>query len=322
MPRLSNSATNSGKDPFDLVTNKPEVAKAPDAPVAPPVRPAGPAPAPVQAAQPVQKSTDLKDAEKNMAAAMVGFLNSWGPSPQRIELNYVNVVPQGVSAGGSGSGNSVGVQSGAGQATVGGVGAQADASNGGTSTKKVALKAGSILHAVVITSVNSDEAGPVLAQIVAGPYAGGRLIGKFELGKDAEKMTLTFSTLTMQNADKSYAITSFAIDPDTARTALASDVDNHYLSRYGMFAAASFLKGYSKALSTQGTTQTVNAGAAGVSTTTSYPQMNTHDIAITALGEVGSEIAGSLKDGLKRPPTVTLNSGTEIGVLVMTDTTF
>jgi intracellular multiplication protein IcmE len=148
------------------------------------------------------------------------------------------------------------------------------------------------------------------------------LIGKFELGKDAEKMTLTFSTLTMQNADKSYSINSFAIDPDTARTALASDVDNHYLSRYGMFAASSFLKGYSKALSTQGTTQTVNAGAAGVSTTTSYPQMSTHDLAIAALGDVGGEIAGTLKDGLKRPPTVTLNSGTEIGVLVMADTTF
>jgi type IV secretory pathway VirB10-like protein len=328
LPRLSKPAVGADGDLFNLVAKKPDgtakpadpTVPAPNAPRAP-VNPAMPTPgsAPVVAQPQVAKSSQLKDSERDMAAAMAGMLNSWTPSPQRLEVEYVATKQNGAGAGsGVVSGQ---MASGPGVMPMQAVASQ-ESSGSTSASKKVAIKAGSILHAVVITSVNSDEPGPVLAQITTGPYSGGRLIGKFELPKDAEKMILTFTTLSMQNADKSYDLSAYAVDPQTARTALGSDVDHHYLARYGAFTAAAFLKGYSQALSQQGSTQTISSGAGGVSATTTYPQMSTKDLAISALGSVGGEVASNLKGDLKRPPTITLNSGTEIGLLVMKDTSF
>lgn len=324
VPRLTNPADDKGKDPFDIASKKGPDAKLSDVSVPTPAVPVRPvvvasAPALIQqpvVAQPVQKAPGVAEQEKEMSKAMIGLLNSWSPAPQQIEVQYVykGEKTDGLAA-------LAATRNGGSSAAVDSATAAATTSSNSPS-KKVAIKAGSILHAVVITSVNSDEPGPVLAQVTTGPYSGGRLIGKFELPKDSDKMVLSFSTLTMQNADKSYALSGFAIDPETARTALGSDVDHHYLSRYGMFSAATFLKGYSAALTQQGTQQTATTGAGGLSVTTAYPVLSTKDIAISALGAVGAEVASSLKDGLKRPPTVTLNSGTEIGVLVMQDTSF
>ena len=321
VPRLTQS-TDREKDPFDLLAKKGNVEKFVD-PVVPTATPVSQKQvnqqqqqqqsyqAPVQ--QPVlQKSQSLQNAEKDMASAMAGLLNSWSPSHQEIEVEYK---PK--SAGLTGVDRNETAQVVSASLPQTNVATQNNSAN-----KKVAIKAGSVMHAIIITSVNSDEPGPVLAQITTGPYAGGRLIGKFETPKDSDKLVLTFSVLTMQNADKSYQLTAYAIDPETARTGVGSDVDHHYLSRYGMFTAATFLKGYGTALAQQGTTQTATTGPGGTAVTTTFPTLSNRNIAISALGAVGTEVAGSLKDGLKRSPTVTLNSGTEVGVLVMSDTSF
>jgi len=327
-PILSNSGSGSEKDPFDLMSKKNDGSVKPvdisvplpatmQKPVQPVVAPVPQQPQQQQVAQSaLQKPQSLMQAERDMAQAMAGLLNSWTPSGQKAEITFVNKPMTGSVAA---------MQQGdvaAGQQMAGMVPQSAAQVEQPIQQKKVSIKAGSILHAVVITSVNSDEPGPVLAQIVTGPYAGGRLIGKFEMTKDDPKLILTFNTLVMQNAERSYQLNSYAIDPGTARSALSSDVDNHYFSRYGMFAAATFLKGYSKAISQSGATQTVGIGAAGLTTATTYPEMDNRKVALAALGEVGSEVAGQLRGGLSRPPTVTLNSGAEIGVLVMQDTTF
>lgn len=313
VPRLTQAAEKEA-DPFDLMVKKP----APDnrltePPIPSPANPTRPLTTQQQApivAQPLAKTQSQIQAEAAMAAAMKGMMDSWSPGRQLVEVEYKNSAP----AAGK-------IQ----QASLAQAPSQAPtavAGSSGVDEKKVALKAGSILHGVVLTAVNSDEPGPVLAQIITGPYAGGRMLGKFETSKDSGKLILTFNVLTMQNAEKSYAINSFAVDPQTARTGFASDVDRHYLSRYGLYAAAEFAKGYGNALAQSGSTQTVNAGVGGVSSTTTYPQLNNKQIALSALGALGGEVGNSLRDGLKRPPTVTLNAGTEIGVLIMQDASF
>lgn len=320
VPRLSNQAGGPEKDPFDLMqkkdgNNKPSdpTIPSPTATKAAASLPVVASPVPQPPVAPMPKSTQLREDERDMRATMAALLNSWNPAPQRIEIDYVGT--KNVNQNGPGVAST--------QFATGNVAAPtAVADPASSAAKKVAIKAGSILHAVIITAVNSDEPGPVLAQITTGPYAGGRLIGKFELPKDAQKMVLTFTTLSMQNADKSYELTAYAVDPETARTALGSDVDHHYLARYGAFTAAAFLKGYSQALGQQGSTQTISVGGGGVSSTTTHPVMNNKNLAISALGTVGAEVATNLKGDLKRPPTVTLNPGTEIGLLVLKDTSF
>lgn len=314
VPRLTQAAEKE-TDPFDLMVKKP----APDnrltePPIPAPTNPARPLTSQQQqatvVAQPLAKTQAQIQADAAMAAAMKGLMDSWSPGRQVVEVEYKNSAP----AAGKIQQAAIGQAPSQGAASVAG--------SSGVEEKKVALKAGSILHGVVLTSVNSDEPGPVLAQVITGPYAGGRMLGKFEMSKDSGKVILTFNVLTMQNAEKSYAINSFAVDPQTARTGFASDVDRHYLSRYGLYAAAEFAKGYGSALAQSGSTQTVNAGVGGVSSTTTYPVLNNKQIALSALGALGGEVGSSLRDGLKRPPTVTLNSGTEIGVLIMQDASF
>lgn len=323
IPRITKTADNESKDPFDLV---PKVGDAPKAPTAPvvqaPVETPPPAPAqavvpppapqmqPQMAMQAPKKSAETLEREKNMAKYVNGLLAAWSPVGQRTELDFKSNY----------TGSTVGA-AGAGQSAMVAAGGQAAAQK--SVAPSVDIKAGSIIHAVIMTSINSDEPGPILAQVVNGPYSGARLMGNFNLAnKDGEKLTMQFSVMTLPSAPKSYTFNGFAIDPDSGRTALASDVDHHYLYRYGTMLSANFLKGYSAAIKQSGTTMTTSTGAAGTTTSATTPLLNPKDKAVIALGEVGTALSAAWAQNFNRPNTITIDAGTPIGVLLMQDVSF
>lgn len=178
------------------------------------------------------------------------------------------------------------------------------------------IKAGTVLFGVLDTSVNTDEKGPILATIVHGKYKGGKLIGSISHDPRQEKATLTFKTLTLPTLSQSMAVDVVAIDPDTARTALASDVDKHYLMRYGSLFASSFLEGYGKAISEQGST---SINYSDGSTTTTKPKLSGSEEFYTALGEVGKRWGQQMRPLFNRPYTVTIDAGTGVGLLFTSD---
>lgn len=176
-------------------------------------------------------------------------------------------------------------------------------------------KAGSITFGVLDTSINSDYKGtPILATIVQGPLQGGRLLGVFKLQEN--RVMLSFTTLSLPNYNSSIPVNMLAIDPETARTVLASHVDYHYLLRYGTLFASSFLSGIAGAITTSGSSTTTSATAG---TTTSFPSLGTKDKLLVALGAVGTAFGSEVGKWVNTPPTVTLNSGTGLGLLFMTD---
>lgn len=190
--------------------------------------------------------------------------------------------------------------------------------------KPAMFKAGTIIFAVLDTTISSDEPGPILATIVEGKYRGSKLVGTFTAapqpgGLPAEKVILNFNIMNIPSAPNSISIQAVAIDPDTARTALATDVDHHYLLRYGTIFASSFLVGYSKVLTQQGTVQTTSAN--GLSTTTTAAQLNPREKVMAALGEVGKKLGESWKKYADIPPTITVESGTGLGILFLADVT-
>ncbi|MBP9764130.1 MAG: hypothetical protein KBD03_02310 [Gammaproteobacteria bacterium] len=192
---------------------------------------------------------------------------------------------------------------------------------GGSGTDTVLIKAGSILFAVLDTAVNTDEPGPVMATIVQGEFEGAKVIGTTQMssqpGNDRpEKVTLNFVTMSTPTLPKSLAIQGVAIDTDTARTALASDVDHHYLLRYGTLFASSFMSGYAKVITSAGTVQT-NSGTGTTSTTT--PQLSGRKEVFAALGEVGKKFGDATSTYFTTPNTVTVNAGTGIGLLILAD---
>lgn len=182
------------------------------------------------------------------------------------------------------------------------------------------IKAGTILFAVLDTAVDSDYPDtPVMATIVDGKFKGAKLIGKMSAnqGPGQDRVALNFSLMDQENWLKTKSVTAYAIDPDTARTVLASSVDHHYLTRYGALFASSFLSGYASAIQTAGSTSTT--GIFGSST--SHPQFSPSEKIAVGLGQIGTAWSNAVQSYVNTPPTVKINSGVGLGVLFMADVT-
>lgn len=176
-------------------------------------------------------------------------------------------------------------------------------------------KAGTVLFAVLDTSINSDETSPIMASIVSGPLKGGKLLGKFT--REDKKLLISFTLLNEPSLTKSISFNGVAIDADTARTALSGEVDNHYLLRYGSLFAASFLQGMGTAYqSFQSSASAINIG-----NTYSDNPPNATQVTLQGLGQVGESMGDNMQSTFRMPPTIKIDAGTGIGVLLMSDLT-
>ena len=116
---------------------------------------------------------------------------------------------------------------------------------------KPMIKSGTVLFAVLDTAVNSDNLNSLVgATIAEGKYKGAKLNGKLTTIKNESeqlnRFNLNFTAMKINGWPKTINIIAYAIDPDTARTVLASKVDYNYLQRYKTILAASFLQSYTK----------------------------------------------------------------------------
>ncbi len=180
------------------------------------------------------------------------------------------------------------------------------------------IKAGTIMFAVLDTAINSDEPGPILATIVSGDFKGTKLIGSFQLPSNAARMVITFNTMSVPSVGKTFGINAVAIDPETARTALASSVDRHILLRYGSLFASAFLEGFGNAFKSAGTTITIG-GANGATTVSNDVGRSTKENAVIALAQVGQGWGNVLAPVFNTPTTVQVYAGTGIGILFTAD---
>jgi intracellular multiplication protein IcmE len=205
------------------------------------------------------------------------------------------------------------------QTTGGGSGNASSGSLGGGSvaTTSVAIKAGTILFAVLEVTLNSDQMGtPVMATIVSGKLKGAKLLGSFSRQND--KLVVQFNTMTMDSRPSSIGINAYAIDAETAQNALASNVDNHYLLRYGSLLGAAFLEGFGNAWSSVQTSTNDSNGLINVYT--APPPEATAETAIyQGLGQIGTNMGQQMSQVFQTPPTVTLDAGTGLGILFMSD---
>lgn len=169
---------------------------------------------------------------------------------------------------------------------------------------------GDIAYAQMLTQANSDVPGPVLAYIASGPLAGARAIGSFS--STDEFLTITFETAVLDR--EQYAINAYAIDPQTTLTGMATDVNNHYISRIVLPAAAAFIEGFADAVAEQGsTTVTVN----NETVTTETEDLDTEEELYEGLGEGIGEIADVIDEEADQEPTVTVDPGTRFGMLFL-----
>lgn len=183
------------------------------------------------------------------------------------------------------------------------------------------IKSGTILFGVLDTAINSDYPdSPILVTIVDGKYKGAKLLGKIVTTKGVsgqmDRVSLNFTMMNDDEWVKSKSVTAYAIDPDTARTVMASTVDYHYLMRFGAIMGTAFLQGYASAITNAGTSVTTVTG-----TSTTHPALSSSEKMMTALGQVGTTLGNATQNYVNRPPTVRVDSGVSLGILFMSDVT-
>lgn len=177
------------------------------------------------------------------------------------------------------------------------------------------LKAGDILYAINRVSLDSDAPGPVMLEVVddglrGRPYKGARVIGAFK--RLNEHLTLEFSTMTMPSG-VTYSIKGFGIDPKTDRTAVRTSVDNHTFEKWSKLLAASFFGGWGEAVSRSGTSSYSSMYGGGYSA----PKYDLSEQMTIASGKAADKAGSIFQKEFDVPPTVTLKSGTEMGVLII-----
>ncbi|WP_440615194.1 DotG/IcmE/VirB10 family protein [Cysteiniphilum sp. 6C5] len=189
--------------------------------------------------------------------------------------------------------------------------------------KAVLVKAGYIGFAVIDTSVNSDQIGtPVLAHIVEGPLKGSKLLGSFT--REGDYIVVKFNLMSMPSRSNSISINAYAVDGSTAQIALASDVNHHYIERYGSLFAAAFLQGFGTYFSNQNQNQQIclsgqSGGLLPCFNVNSNNQPSVKSAAFSGLGQVGTALSSNMASVFNRPPTVKLYQGTGVGILFTND---
>ncbi|MDD5586223.1 MAG: TrbI/VirB10 family protein [Alphaproteobacteria bacterium] len=109
---------------------------------------------------------------------------------------------------------------------------------------KIIVQAGTVNYAQLLTEANSDVQGPILAQVLSGPMAGGRAIGQFQVMNDF--LVLRFNLINFKGKD--YPVSILALDPNTTLGGMATDVDHRYFDRVILPAAAAFAQQFGQAL--------------------------------------------------------------------------
>ena len=174
------------------------------------------------------------------------------------------------------------------------------------------IRPGDLLYAVIDTGVNSDVPSAVMATIASGKYRNVRLLGGFQ--RHDERLVLAFTRAVLPTGE-TVQLEAYAVDPATTEASVASRVDTHFFSRWGGLVASAFLEGLGSAKRYSGSQSTVYGNES-----TDQMVWNTYSVADQAwiaAGKVGEKAGKVFERNFERPPTVYLESGTPVGILVL-----
>ena len=186
------------------------------------------------------------------------------------------------------------------------------------------IPSGTIYYGVLDTAINSDiKNAPVMAHIATGEYKGARLIGGFEQNKD--RLLVSFNHMSFPKGSENFekypqglSFQAYAIDPRTAQSALAQNVNYHRLLRYGSLFGSAFLQGFGNAFNQSQQSPCEGADICTI-TTSGFAGTTTKNAMYQGLGQIGTSLSQMMANNINRKPTVTIDQGAGVGLLFMTD---
>lgn len=173
----------------------------------------------------------------------------------------------------------------------------------------ILIKAGTILNAILLTEINSDEPSPVLAKITTGEFKGARLIGTLSL--TGERLLVQFHSL-IPTTSSTLTINALALDEETSKTSLAGLVDRHLLLRYGSLIGSTFLSEYG--LRSQKASESTLYDAL-------LANLDPRKYLLSAASNMSAHLGAELSQQINKKATVHVQAGTAIGVLFSADVT-
>jgi intracellular multiplication protein IcmE len=178
---------------------------------------------------------------------------------------------------------------------------------------QVLVPAGRGVYAHTVLAVNSDTGGPIVLQADTGSIAGDRIIGSF--GRAGSSDLLVVKVTSVVHNGQSIPVDGVVIAPDTMETAVATSVDQHYLSRFLLPAAAAFIQGLGQAIATTSNTQTVLSPFGGATYST---QLNLDQQVGVGAGVAAARIGNALNQAAPRSATVNLAANASVGIMFLT----
>ena len=239
-----------------------------------------------------EAAADLQGAHQQRQKAIGDMLGSWNSRPPQTTV----VLEPAVLKEGAGDPPALGK----------GVGS-------GTLLEKVLIPAGRGVYAHTILAVDSDTNGPIVLEADTGPIAGDRMIGSFsKSGNDR----LIVRVETVEHRGKPLEANGIVVAPDSMEEAVATSVDEHYLERFVLPAAAAFVQGLGTAVAMGNSTTTVNPFGG---TTQTFGPLSVKQEAMVAGGAAAQAVGNAMTASIPKGPTVHVAANVSVGVMFLSN---
>ncbi len=249
-----------------------------------------------------QAQQDQNALAQSMAAQMQQLIRAWEPTDTKIQTVTANGNPSGILPREEVLADGTNVAAG----TTGADGKSALANV----TQKVVVPAGTVSYAQLLTEANSDVPGPIMAQIMAGPFKGARAIGAFEVSN--KQLILRFTNINYRGVD--YPVNTLALDNDTTLGGLVTEYDGRYFSRVVIPAAAAFVEGFGTTYADRASETTV----VGNSVIESKEKASTREAIGEGLGEAARTVSDIVNEEARSiKPLVRVAVGTPFGMFFL-----
>jgi intracellular multiplication protein IcmE len=184
---------------------------------------------------------------------------------------------------------------------------------GGTLAEKVLIPAGRGVYAHTILAVDSDTNGPIVLEADTGPIAGDRMIGTFsKSGNDR----LIVRVETVEHHGKALEADGIVVAPDSMEEAVATSVDEHYLERFVLPAAAAFVQGLGTAVAMGNSTTTVSPFGGATQT---FGPLTVKQEALVAGGAAAQAVGAAMTASIPKGPTVHLAANVSVAVMFLSN---
>lgn len=190
-----------------------------------------------------------------------------------------------------------------------------------------ALHPGAVIPASLVTALNSEAPGPVIAQVTQSIYdsatgrtllipQGARLIGDYRSSSryGQSRVAILWSHLIMPNGDE-IALDEAAVDPSGA-AGVKGDVDNHWGEVFGAAALGTLIN-----IGVATTEESPAITFGGIGNVSTYDPVR--DALRDGVQRTGSIVTNRVVDrSLTIPPTIQLQAGAKLSVIVTRRTNF